>query len=100
MCKWKAGKFDCKRSRRKRLDVTAIARGTNESVAQNYIEKDLFALTKEDLAILILLLMPLELGVKKNYHFISTSLEKLCDFWLVITDKRLLVVGGAGRFVW
>lgn len=45
----KAGKLIVKEIVERGLDVTAVARGENESAANNFIKKDLFDLTKEDL---------------------------------------------------
>ncbi|UTY39080.1 hypothetical protein NMU03_16120 [Allocoprobacillus halotolerans] len=45
----KAGKLIVKEAVERGIDVTAIAKGKNESNAPHYIEKDLFDLTKEDL---------------------------------------------------
>jgi uncharacterized protein len=46
----KAGSLITKELIAKGLDVTAIVRGENKSAAKNAIVKDLFTLTKEDLA--------------------------------------------------
>lgn len=91
----KAGKLIVKEAVERGLDVTAIARGTNESVAQNYIERDLFALTKEDLADFDIIIDAFGAWSEEKLPLHSTSLKKLCDL-LSNTDKRLLVVGGAG----
>ena len=45
----KAGKLIVKEAVERGLDVTAIARGSNQSAAAKFIQKDLFDLTKEDL---------------------------------------------------
>ena len=91
----KAGKFIVKEAVERGLDVTAIARGENKSVAQNYIEKDLFDLTKEDLANFDVVIDPFGTWAEETLPLHSTSLKKLCDL-LSNTNKRLLVVGGAG----
>lgn len=91
----KAGKFIVKEAVERGLDVTAIARGENKSVAQNYIEKDLFDLTKEDLANFDVVIDAFGTWVEETLPLHSTSLKKLCDL-LSNTNKRLLVVGGAG----
>ena len=44
----KAGKLIVKEAVARGLDVTAIARGSNQSAAAKFIQKDLFDLTKED----------------------------------------------------
>ena len=91
----KAGKFIVKEAVERGLDVTAIARGENKSVAQNYIEKDLFDLTKEDLANFDVVIDAFGTWAEESLPLHSTSLKKLCDL-LSNTNKRLLVVGGAG----
>ena len=90
-----AGKFIVKEAVERGLDVTAIARGENKSVAQNYIEKDLFDLTKEDLANFDVVIDAFGTWAEETLPLHSTSLKKLCDL-LSNTNKRLLVVGGAG----
>ena len=89
----KAGKFIVKEAVERGLDVTAIARGENKSVAQNYIEKDLFDLTKEDLANFDVVIDAFGTWAEETLPLHSTSLKKLCDL-LSNTNKRLLVVGG------
>lgn len=91
----KAGKFIVKEAVERGLDVTAIARGENKSVAQNYIEKDLLDLTKEDLANFDVVIDAFGTWAEETLPLHSTSLKKLCDL-LSNTNKRLLVVGGAG----
>ena len=91
----KAGKFIVKEAVERGLDVTAIARGENKSVAQNYIEKDLFDLTKEDLANFDVVIDAFGTWAEETLPLHSTSLKKLCDL-LSNTNKRLLVAGGAG----
>ena len=91
----KAGKLIVKEAVERGLDVTAIARGENKSVAQNYIEKDLFDLTKEDLANFDVVIDAFGTWAEETLPLHSTSLKKLCDL-LSNTNKRLLVVGGAG----
>lgn len=46
----KAGQLIVKEALAQGLDVTAIVRHTNHSLAQKVIEKDLFDLTRDDLA--------------------------------------------------
>ena len=77
------------------LDVTAIARGENKSVATNFIKKDLFDLTKEDLKGFDVIIDAFGAWTEETLPLHSTSLEKLCDL-VSNTDTRLLVVGGAG----
>lgn len=76
-------------------DVTAIARGTNHSVATKYVEKDLFDLTTADLAGFDVVVDAFGAWAPEVLPQHSTSLKHLCDI-LSGTDIRLVVVGGAG----
>lgn len=91
----KAGKLIVKEIVERGLDVTAIARGENKSVATNFIKKDLFDLTKEDLKGFDVIIDAFGAWTEETLPLYSTSLEKLCDL-VSNTDTRLLVVGGAG----
>lgn len=91
----KAGKLIVKEAVSRELDVTAIAKGNNESVATKYVEKDLFDLTKEDLAGFDVVIDAFGAWTEETLPLHSTSLKKLCDL-VSDTNTRLLVVGGAG----
>ena len=91
----KAGKLIVKEIVERGLDVTAIARGENKSVATNFIKKDLFDLTKEDLKGFDVIIDAFGAWTEETLPLHSTSLKKLCDL-VSNTDTRLLVVGGAG----
>lgn len=91
----KAGKLIVKEIVERGLDVTAIARGENQSVATNFIKKDLFDLTKEDLKGFDVIIDAFGAWTEEILPLHSTSLEKLCNL-VSNTDTRLLVVGGAG----
>lgn len=91
----KAGKLIVKEAVNRGLDVTAIAKGNNESVATKYVEKDLFDLTKEDLAGFDVVIDAFGAWTEETLPLHSTSLKKLCDL-VSDTNTRLLVVGGAG----
>lgn len=77
------------------LDVTAIARGENKTVAKKYVEKDLFDLTGSDLAEFDVVVDAFGAWQEEVLPLHSKSLKHLCDA-LSGTDKRLIVVGGAG----
>ena len=64
------------------FEVTAFGRKENNTDAKDYVQKDLFDLTVEDLT-------------EDTLSQHSTSLAHLCDI-LSGTDTRLLIVGGAG----
>ena len=53
----KAGKLIVEEAVKRGMDVTAVVRGENQTVAQHTLSKDLFDLTKEDLEELPLLLL-------------------------------------------
>lgn len=91
----RAGKQIVKEAVDRGLDVTAIAKGSNESAATQYVEKDLFDLTKEDLAGFDVVIDAFGAWTEETLSLHSTSLKKLCDL-VSDTNIRLLVVGGAG----
>ena len=91
----KAGKLIVKEAVERGLEVTAIARTKNESVASNFIEKDLFDLTREDLKEFDVVIDAFGAWTEDTLPLHSTSLNKLCDL-VSNTNTRLLVVGGAG----
>ncbi|WP_018143315.1 SDR family oxidoreductase [Alloscardovia criceti] len=91
----KAGKLIVKEAVERGLDVTAIARSDNQTVAQSFIKKDLFDLTKEDLAGFDAVVDAFGAWSEETFPLFTTSLMKLSDL-VSGTDTRLLVVGGAG----
>lgn len=91
----KAGKLIVKEAADRGLDVTAVVRGDNQTVAQNVIKKDLYKLTAEDLKGFDVVIDAFGAWTEDTLPGHSTSLKHLCDI-LSGTDTRLLVVGGAG----
>ena len=77
------------------LDVTAIARGENKTVAEHSIQKDLFDLTAADLAGFDVVIDAFGAWTPETLPQHSTSLTHLCNL-LSGKNTRLLVVGGAG----
>lgn len=77
------------------LDVTAIAKGGNRTVAKKYVEKDLFDLTASDLKGYDAVVDAFGAWQEEVLAQHSTSLKHLCDI-LSGTDTRLVIVGGAG----
>lgn len=77
------------------VDVTAIARGINQSVAAKYLEKDLFDLTADDLAGFDVVVDAFGAWEEEVLPLHSKSLKHLCDI-LSGTKTRLVIVGGAG----
>lgn len=91
----RVGKLIVKEGIERGLDITAFAKGENESVAANYVEKDLFDLTKEDLEGFDVVVSAFGAWQEEVLPQHVTSLMHLCDV-LSGTDIRLCVVGGAG----
>lgn len=91
----KAGKLIVNEAVSRGIDVTAIVRGENKTVAEKAIIKDLFDLTKEDLKDFDVVIDAFGAWTEDVLPQHSTSLNHLCDI-LSGTDVRLLVVGGAG----
>lgn len=91
----RAGQLITKEAVDRGLDVTAIVRGENKSVAPHSVNKDLFALTSEDLKDFDAVVDAFGAWTEDVLPLHSTSLKTLCDA-LSGTNTRLLVVGGAG----
>ncbi len=91
----KAGRLIVKEAVEKGLDVTAIVRSENQTVAQNVVKKDLFDLTAADLAQYDAVVDAFGAWTEDKLPLHSTSLKHLCDI-LSGKQTRLLVVGGAG----
>ncbi len=91
----KAGKLITKEAVERGFDVTAVIRGENKTTAEKTITKDLFDLTKEDLAGFDTVVDAFGAWAEKELPKHSTSLKHLCDI-LSGTDTRLVIVGGAG----
>lgn len=77
------------------FEVTAFGRKENNTEAKNYVKKDLFDLTTEDLKEFDTVVDAFGAWTEDTLSQHSTSLKHLCDI-LSGTDIRLLVVGGAG----
>lgn len=91
----KAGKLIVKEAVNRGLDVTAVVRGDNTTVAQEVLKKDLFDLTAADLKGFDVVIDAFGAWTEETIPQHSTSLKHLCDI-LSGTDTRLIVVGGAG----
>lgn len=91
----RVGKLVVKEAVERGLDVTAIARNENQTVATQYVEKDLFDLTKEDLKDFDVVVDAFGAWQEEVLPQHVTSLMHLCDV-LSGTDIRLCIVGGAG----
>lgn len=91
----KAGKLIVQEAVARGVDVTAVVRGENKTIAPKALVKDLFDLTKEDCADFDVVIDAFGAWTAETLPQHSTSLRHLCDV-LSGTDTRLLVVGGAG----
>jgi putative NADH-flavin reductase len=91
----KAGKLIVKEAVERGLNVTAVVREDNQTVAQNVIVKDLFDLTSADLTDFDVVVDAFGAWAEEVLPQHSTSLKHLCDI-LSGSKTRLLVVGGAG----
>ena len=91
----KVGKLIVAEAQAAGLDVTGFARGGNESGAAQFVQKDLFALTKADLTGFDAVVDAFGAWAEPDLPNHSKSLAHLCDL-LSGTNTRLVVVGGAG----
>jgi len=91
----KAGRLIAQEAVNRGMDVTAIVRGENKSAAQNAIIKDLFDITKEDLAGFDVVVDAVGAWTPETVHAVPDAAKKLADL-LKGNDARLIVVGGAG----
>lgn len=91
----KAGQLITKEAVNRGLDVTAIVRGENKSVAKKVITKDLFDLTAEDLKGFDAVVDAFGAWTPETIPQIPKAAEHLCNL-LSGSNTRLLIVGGAG----
>ena len=91
----KAGQLITKEAVDRGLDVTAFVRGENKSAAPKAVIKDLFAITKDDLAPFDAVIDAAGAWTPDTVHIIPDAVKYLADL-LRGTGTRLLVVGGAG----
>lgn len=91
----KAGKLIVKEAVARGLDVSAVVRGGNRSDAPRAIIKDLFELTREDIAEFDVVIDACGGWTPETIPDIPKAGVYLCDL-LSGSDKRLLIVGGAG----
>lgn len=91
----RAGKLIVEEALDRGLDVTAIARGKNQTAAKQYICKDLFDLTADDLASFNVIVDAFGAWSEESLPLHTKSLMHLCDI-LSKKAQRLIVVGGAG----
>ena len=91
----KAGKLIVKEAAERGLDVTAVVRGENHTVATQVIKKDLFDLTTSDLEDFDVIIDAFGAWTPETLPLHSSSLKHLCELTSG-ENTRLLIVGGAG----
>ncbi|MDE7156918.1 MAG: NAD(P)-dependent oxidoreductase [Lachnospiraceae bacterium] len=91
----KAGRLITKEAVERGIDVTAIVRGGNRSVAPKSVNKDILDIKAADLEEYDVVVDAFGAWTEDVLPLHSTTLEILCNA-LSGRDTRLLVVGGAG----
>lgn len=91
----KAGKLIVEEAVNRGLDVTAVVRSENKSVAKKVIQKDIMALTADDLKNFDVVIDAIGIWNVEDLPKHTTTSQHLCDI-LSGTDTRLLIIGGAG----
>lgn len=91
----KSGKLITEEAVNRGLDVTAIVRKENKTVAPQSIIKDIFDLTTEDLAPFDVVVDAFGEFREEKLHLHQDTIQHLSDI-LAHTNTRLIVVGGAG----
>ena len=91
----KEGRLIVKEALDRGLDVTAIVRSANKTEAKQVIQKDIMALTREDLTGFDVVVDAFGVWDETKMNLHGVTLNHLADI-LSGTSTRLLVVGGAG----
>ena len=91
----KSGKLITEEAVNRGLDVTAIVRKENKTVAPQSIIKDIFDLTTEDLTPFDVVVDAFGEFREDKLHLHQDKIQHLSDI-LAHTNTRLIVVGGAG----
>lgn len=91
----KVGRLIVKEALERGMDVTAIVRSANKTEAKKVIQKDIMALTREDLEGFDVVVDAFGVWDDEKMNLHSATLNHLADI-LSDTKTRLLVVGGAG----
>lgn len=94
----KAGKLIANEAVKRGFDVTAIVRSENQSQAQHVLQKDLFALTREDLQGFDAVVDAFGVWNEEQFPFHITSLRHLADLveW---QNGNLFIVWWAGSLI-
>ena len=91
----KEGKLIVKEALTRGLDVTAVVRGENRSMAEKAIVKDVFALTAQDLCGFDVVIDAFGAWTPETISGIPMAVKHLCSL-LSGSKTRLVIVGGAG----
>lgn len=91
----KVGKLVVAEAQAAGLEVTGFAKSENKSGTKSFVQKDLFALTKDDLAGFDVVVDAFGAWEEADLPNHSKSLNHLCDL-LSGSKTRFIVVGGAG----
>ena len=91
----KVGRLIVKEALERGMDVTAIVRSANRTEAKKVIQKDIMALTREDLEGFDVVVDAFGIWDDEKMNLHSVTLNHLADI-LSGSSTRLLVVGGAG----
>ena len=91
----KAGRLITEEAVNRGMDVTAVVRSENKSAAQKVISKDLFNLTREEVAGFDAIVDAVGAWTPDTVKAVPDAAKFLADM-LKGTDARLIVVGGAG----
>lgn len=91
----KVGQLLVEKGLDKNLDITAIARGENKSKAKQFLQKDLFYLTEEDIADFDVIVSAFGVWHETEYPLHVTAMRHLANL-VANTNKRLIIVGGVG----
>ena len=91
----RVGRLVVKEALERGLDVTAFVRETNQTVATKVVVKDIMDLTKDDLKDFDAVVDAFGAWTPETLDGHVKTSQHLCDL-LSETNKRLLIVGGAG----
>lgn len=91
----KAGKLIVEEALNRGMDVTVFVRGENRTAAENAVIKDIFDITKEDLAGYDAVVDAVGAWTPDTVRVVPDAAVHFANL-LAGTDTRLLVVGGAG----
>ena len=91
----RAGRLIVEEAVNRGVDVTAVVRSENKTVAKNVIQKNIMDLTADDLKGFDVVIDAFGTWKVEDLPQHTTTSQHLCDI-LSGTDTRLLIIGGAG----